>query len=133
MIILLVRRWYGHFKIHDFPLFYWEKFWRLTFKSPTIPWQNKQIVPIIYGKIDDKNKCDYIHFEPIEYGSNVIYIKKKDHRSYSVVLLVLQIFMKMKQPNYALIGSPYSRFIASIETTHCLPNLHTSIPFTSLP
>ena len=79
----------------------------MTFKSPTIPWQNKQIVPIIYGKIDDKNKCDYIHFEPIEYGSNVIYIKKKDHRSYSVVLLVLQIFMKMKQHILSILFSVY--------------------------
>ena len=77
----------------------------MTFKSPTIPWQNKQIISIFYSKIDDKNKCDYIHFEPIEYGSNVIYIKKKDHRSYSVVLLVLQSFMKMKLSNYSLIGA----------------------------
>ena len=77
----------------------------MTFKSPAIPWRNKQIISIFYSKIDDKNKRDYIHFEPIEYGSNVIYIKKKDHRSYSVVLLVLQSFMKMKLPNYALIGA----------------------------
>lgn len=33
---------------------------------------------------------------------------------------------------YAL-GSPYSLRIAVIETTHCLPNLHTSTPSTNLP
>ena len=30
-------------------------------------------------------------------------------------------------------GCPYSRFIASVEMTHCLPYLQASTPLTSLP
>lgn len=30
-------------------------------------------------------------------------------------------------------ATPYSLCMASTETTHCLPNLQTSTPFTSLP
>ena len=32
-----------------------------------------------------------------------------------------------------LVAAPYSRVMAFAETTHCLPNLQTSTPFTSLP
>ena len=34
---------------------------------------------------------------------------------------------------YYTLGSPYSLFMASAETTHCLPNLQTSTPSTSFP
>lgn len=50
----------------------------------------------------------------------------------------MQIYKKMLNNDWSMsqcyrATDPYSRFIASMEITHCLPNLHTSTPFTSFP